>query len=179
MDLRDPIYRDVLLEEIQRSVIDHGLDGIFLDTVGDIDEYVKHAGVRQEMREAYRTLLRQITGRFGPIPMIQNRGFNSLELAAPYIEGILWEDWRADWEQDAWTRKEGRDGASRAREGTEGFLRVLLLGCKKRQVGKKAALCSLGRAGRLRKQGALAAYSDGISQRAPWIRRGRQIRVRE
>ncbi|MDQ1912470.1 endo alpha-1,4 polygalactosaminidase [Paenibacillus sp. GD4] len=104
MDLRDPIYRDVLLEEIQRSVIDHGLDGIFLDTVGDIDEYVKHAGVRQEMREAYRTLLQQITGRFGPIPMIQNRGFNSLELAAPYIEGILWEDWRADWEQDAWTR---------------------------------------------------------------------------
>lgn len=103
MDLRQPGYRSLLLSEVQESIIDKGLDGIFLDTVGDIDDYVTSPGDQRELRAAYRTWLQQLHGRTGSLPVIQNRGFDTLEHAVPYIQGVLWEDWKSGWERDAWT----------------------------------------------------------------------------
>ncbi|MCZ8514664.1 endo alpha-1,4 polygalactosaminidase [Paenibacillus filicis] len=104
MDLRQISYRQLLLQEIKESAVDKGFDGVFLDTVGDIDEQISDASVRQSMQEAYGSWLRQVRERYVTLLLIQNRGFDSLEAAAPFIQGFLWEDWRSGWFKDAWSR---------------------------------------------------------------------------
>ncbi|MCZ8519007.1 MULTISPECIES: endo alpha-1,4 polygalactosaminidase [Paenibacillus] len=104
MDLRQPAYRKVLLDEIG-LMVDKGFPVLFLDTVGDIDEYIPDRLTREQMRKAYVTFLGEIHTRFAGLSLIQNRAFDSLPLAAPYIQGFLWEDWRGEWRQDEWTAK--------------------------------------------------------------------------
>lgn len=105
MDLRQKHYRVLLLAEIQTSIQDKGLDGLFLDTVGDIDDYIYEPSVVIQMRQAYQELLQDIRRIFPNLLLIQNRGFDSLDYSASFIHGLLWEDWRGEWRQDLWMKK--------------------------------------------------------------------------
>ncbi|WP_281888876.1 endo alpha-1,4 polygalactosaminidase [Paenibacillus sp. YYML68] len=119
MDLRRPEYRELLLEEIGASAANKGFGVVFLDTVGDIDEYVVDPGLQQQLRDGYRELLRSIRERFGTMLVIQNRGFDSLSAASGYIHGFLWEDWQRGWKDSEWVsqrvdrlRREQRKGVA-------------------------------------------------------------------
>jgi hypothetical protein len=104
MDLRRPHYRELLLQEIGASITDKGLNGVFLDTIGDMDDHIKDIAVQTQIRQAYRVFLQDLTKRFPKLLLIQNRGFDSLDYATPYIHGILWEDWQGAWKQDPWIK---------------------------------------------------------------------------
>ncbi|MCY9694561.1 endo alpha-1,4 polygalactosaminidase [Paenibacillus alginolyticus] len=104
MDLRQLHYRQLLLSEIKTSISDKGLDGMFLDTVGDIDDWIQDAATQTQTREAYRSFLHDVSNQYPELSMIQNRGFDTLDYALPYMDGLLWEDWRANWKEDTWMR---------------------------------------------------------------------------
>lgn len=104
MDLRQLHYRQLLLSEIKTSISDKGLDGMFLDTVGDIDDWIQDAATQTQTREAYRSFLQDVSNQYPELSMIQNRGFDTLDYALPYMDGLLWEDWRANWKEDTWIR---------------------------------------------------------------------------
>lgn len=104
MDLRQSHYRQLLLSEIKTSISDKGLDGMFLDTVGDIDDWIQDAATQTLTREAYRSFLQDVSDQYPELSMIQNRGFDTLDYALPYIDGLLWEDWRANWKEDMWMK---------------------------------------------------------------------------
>ena len=41
MDLREKHYREVLLWKVEKMMTERGLDGIFFDTVDDLDYYFR------------------------------------------------------------------------------------------------------------------------------------------
>ncbi|MBP1967718.1 endo alpha-1,4 polygalactosaminidase [Paenibacillus aceris] len=104
MDLRHAHYREVLLAEIQTSIADKGMNGVFLDTVGDIDDYIKEKTAQTQTREAYVTLLQSVSKQYPQLSIIQNRGFETLDYSAALIDAFLWEDWRANWKKDTWMK---------------------------------------------------------------------------
>lgn len=101
MDIRSPSYRNVLLEEWQGMSERWELDGMLLDTVGDIEEFIP-ADKRDEASRAYRSFLSVAASRFSKHRRIQNRGFIQLDSCTSLLNGFLWEDWRAEWKRDAW-----------------------------------------------------------------------------
>ncbi|KGP90280.1 hypothetical protein N780_06220 [Pontibacillus chungwhensis BH030062] len=106
MDLTSPHYQSILRKDMKVQVIDKGFDGIFLDTVGDIDD--QHAHDKNELkaqRKAYVEFLKFVRREYGSIPIIQNWGFSTLaDVSAPYVNGIMWERFEYNVVQDAWSQ---------------------------------------------------------------------------
>jgi len=103
MDLTCGHYRLLLLEEIEDQIAAKGLDGILLDTVGDIEEFVA-TGRREPQLAAYVELLRELKRRYPALALVQNRGFAAAKLAARWLDGFLWEDWNGSWRSSGWMR---------------------------------------------------------------------------
>lgn len=106
MDLTSTHYQSILKQDMEVQVIDKGFDGIFLDTVGDIDD--QHAGnedVLTAQRQAYVKFLKSIRREYGSVPIVQNWGFGTLaDVSAPYVDGIMWERFQYDVIQDEWSQ---------------------------------------------------------------------------
>ncbi|WP_164462114.1 endo alpha-1,4 polygalactosaminidase [Bacillus sp. FJAT-42376] len=105
MNMTSDHYRSTLLEEIKNQIIDKQLDGVFLDTVGDIDDYFiddpKEMGRQQT---GLIQLLKELESR--QISVIQNWGMRTLQKTAPYIDGFMWEDFQySEIMMDDWSRK--------------------------------------------------------------------------
>ena len=49
-------------------------------------------------------ILQEVSDLYPEISVIQNRGFETIDYSLPYIDGFLWEDWRANWKKDAWMK---------------------------------------------------------------------------
>jgi polysaccharide biosynthesis protein PelA len=96
MDLRSPSYRRLLYDELDVMHQLWPFDGIFLDTIGDIEEYVPNAD-KEQMSESYRTFLTMMASRYPQTKRIQNRGFSQLYACCDLLDGFLWEDWRSTW----------------------------------------------------------------------------------
>lgn len=106
-NIASPHFRDLLLTEIQNQIIAKGIDGVFMDTVGDLDnEHMTNRAILNEQRDGLVSLLQQIRSRHGRIPLVQNWGFDTLEKAtAAYVDGIMWEGFNADTiKHDAWSQ---------------------------------------------------------------------------
>jgi polysaccharide biosynthesis protein PelA len=107
MDISQPHFRQILLEEIQEEIIAKGFDGIFLDTVGDIDDYfLKKPKELKKLRTGYINLLKEIKKQNKDIVLIQNWGFDTYKNASkPFIDGILWENFSKSGNQyDKWSQ---------------------------------------------------------------------------
>lgn len=104
MDLRSTQYQDLLQSEIQTHIVDLNMDGVFLDTIDDIDYQVKDPFVQAQHRQCYKNFLHKLVTRHPQLSILQNRGFDSLTAASPYLHGILWEGWRSGWQYDLWTK---------------------------------------------------------------------------
>ncbi|WP_345240538.1 endo alpha-1,4 polygalactosaminidase [Pontibacillus salipaludis] len=93
MDLTSSHYQSVLRTDLKAQVIDKGFDGIFFDTVGDIDDqHSQNSTVLTAQRNAYVELLKFVRHEYGQIPIIQNWGFDTLKTtSAPYVDGVMWE----------------------------------------------------------------------------------------
>jgi len=92
-DITQSHYQDVLLDMIETRIVNNGMDGIFLDTVDQLEHYDYDLDVKTELHEGYRTFLIKLRERYPEFIVIQNRGFKSLyDFSYEYIDGFLWED---------------------------------------------------------------------------------------
>jgi len=106
-NIASPHFQGLLLTEIQNQVVAKGIDGVFMDTVGDIDnEHLNNPTVLKQQRDGLVNFLKQARVRYGEIAMVQNWGFDTLETStAPYVDGIMWESFNADTiKSDAWSQ---------------------------------------------------------------------------
>ena len=106
-NIASPHFQGLLLTEIQNQVIAKGIDGVFMDTVGDIDnEHLNNPTVLKQQRDGLVNFLKQARARYGDIAMVQNWGFDTLETStAQYVDGIMWESFNADTiKSDAWSQ---------------------------------------------------------------------------
>ncbi|MCP2035271.1 endo-alpha-1,4-polygalactosaminidase (GH114 family) [Planomicrobium sp. HSC-17F08] len=93
MDISEKHYRDVLMHKIRTEINEKQMDGIFLDTVDDLDYYFRDDPVTQKaMRTGYKQLLEEIKTAYPDLLIIQNRGFESYKaVSREKVDGILWE----------------------------------------------------------------------------------------
>jgi len=93
MDMTSPHYQDVLLAEIEKQVVNKELDGVFLDTVGNIDSYLPESE-QEEQNQAMQDFMKKIKKQFDGLSIAQNWGFDTLvNYTAPYVDFIMWEDY--------------------------------------------------------------------------------------
>lgn len=92
MDMTSSHYQDILLTEIEKQIVQKGLDGVFLDTVGNINSYLPEDEQKWQ-NEAMLSFIQQIKQRHPTLSVAQNWGFQTLiDYTAPYVDFIMWED---------------------------------------------------------------------------------------
>ncbi|MCL6570108.1 MAG: endo alpha-1,4 polygalactosaminidase [Bacillus sp. (in: Bacteria)] len=93
MDLRESHYRNVLLNKIKTEIVDKQFNGIFFDTIDDIDYYFHgQKDVQDAYRVAYIDLLRTINKKYPKLSIMQNRGFDTfLASTRNKVDAFLWE----------------------------------------------------------------------------------------
>ncbi len=94
MNLADSHYRSIIINKVKQQIIEKGIDGVFLDTAGDIDDYFyDQAAVQEKFRLAYVNLLKEIKSVDSNLLLVQNWGFETIKSATlNFIHGVLWED---------------------------------------------------------------------------------------
>ncbi|MBM7649095.1 endo-alpha-1,4-polygalactosaminidase (GH114 family) [Bacillus ectoiniformans] len=81
MDIREEHYRQALLWKVEHYIADQKLDGVFFDTVDDLDYYFRdRPAVLEEMQAAYRTLLNEIHKRHPDMLIIQNQRWGRIQV---------------------------------------------------------------------------------------------------
>jgi len=92
MDIRSKHYQEVLLQEIKRQIIDKGLDGVFLDTVGNIDDFLPDSQ-KAAFSRAMTVFMKKIKQQYHGLSIAQNWGFETLfGYTGKYVDFIMWED---------------------------------------------------------------------------------------
>jgi endo-alpha-1,4-polygalactosaminidase (GH114 family) len=107
MDLRESHYREALLWKVKNYIADQGLDGVFFDTVDDLDYYFRDNGeVQNKLRDGYVSLLKEIKEEYPDMLIIQNRGFGTVKASSRnYIDGMLWEGFDSkDIKESEWAK---------------------------------------------------------------------------
>lgn len=107
MDLSKPHYQSVLMNKVTSEIAGKQMDGVFLDTVGDIDDYFYNDPQTQDQfRSAYKTLLEKIKSACPNLSLIQNWGFDTLKTTSgSMIHAVLWEDFsKSTITGDAWSQ---------------------------------------------------------------------------
>lgn len=108
MNMSSSHYRSVLIDQIKLHIQDKGMDGIFFDTAGDIDDYFcDDAKQLKVQRDGFISLLQQVKSQFPEKSIIQNWGIDTLTAAsAPYVDGIMWENFNQPIvAKDAWAQE--------------------------------------------------------------------------
>ncbi|MGD6818108.1 endo alpha-1,4 polygalactosaminidase [Metabacillus sp. 113a] len=93
MDMKSTGYRTKLLNEADKQISDKQLDGVFMDTVGDIDDYFADDPKELNAQQEGLILLFQDLENRG-LSIIQNWGMNTAAKTAPYIDGFMWESFQ-------------------------------------------------------------------------------------
>ena len=83
VDVSSSVWKDIILREVDKF-INMGFDGIFLDTID--------SAIHTNQKEDVIRLIKDIRERYLNIIIIQNRGFEVVDKTAPYIDGVLFED---------------------------------------------------------------------------------------
>jgi endo-alpha-1,4-polygalactosaminidase (GH114 family) len=120
MNISEEHYRDVLMRKISTEIQEKRMDGIFFDTVDDLDYYFRDdPAAEKAMRAGYKELLDEIEAAYPNLLIIQNRGFDTYKaVSRKKVDGILWEGYdiqelkKSDWAQNwrSYWRKEQRFG---------------------------------------------------------------------
>jgi endo-alpha-1,4-polygalactosaminidase (GH114 family) len=107
MNINSRHYRELLFADYRAQVIEKGLDGVFLDTMGNADDQIWPDDISDRQREGSVEFVKSLRSAYPERVIIQNWGLTKLkDRTAPYIDGILWEDFEPDvvsrdeWSQD-------------------------------------------------------------------------------
>ena len=89
-------YQDILIESLEKRALSKGMDGVFLDTVGTLDDYKRNDIIYNTLLSGYEQFLQKLRRNYPGIYIIQNRGFEALtRVSSDYIDGVLWENFNA------------------------------------------------------------------------------------
>lgn len=92
VDMTSAHYQELLLEEIKAQIVQKGLDGVFLDTVGNINSFLPEKE-QHAQNEAMLSFIKEIKQQYNGLSIAQNWGFQTLaDYTAPYVDFIMWED---------------------------------------------------------------------------------------
>ncbi|WP_078409081.1 hypothetical protein [Priestia abyssalis] len=93
MNLRSKRWMDYLLTEARYRLHSMGTDGLFLDTVGDLELAELPSALKADQMDALSNLFYTMDLLYPNHLFIQNNGIESLFLrTAPWIDGIVWEN---------------------------------------------------------------------------------------
>ncbi len=98
MDYRAPQWRHYLLEKHFRPLWQQGYRAFFLDTMDSYLLVQKQGPERQAQEDGLRELLRTIKSEFSGSKIIVNRGFDVLDTAHDYIDGLIAEAYFSGWD---------------------------------------------------------------------------------
>lgn len=108
MDIREEHYRQLLVNQVNADIVSRGMDGVFLDTVDDIDYYLHERHEEQNsFRQAYQSLLIEIKKQDESLLLMQNRGFDTLMTGSEsLVDAFLWESFNYNKLKDSrWGQK--------------------------------------------------------------------------
>ncbi len=93
VDIRASIWREYILDKISELIEVLGYDGIFIDTITNIERNDLLWRYNFDLHKSYEALLRDIREKYPEIILIQNNGFNSLiDYSWKYIDYLCWEN---------------------------------------------------------------------------------------
>ncbi|MDP4171701.1 MAG: hypothetical protein Q8906_13900 [Bacillota bacterium] len=93
VNLRSKKWITHLMSEVKYRLQFLGTDGIFMDTIGDLELPYLPPAVKKEQMEAYVNILYIFKTMYPNHLFLQNNGLESIVLeSAPWIDGILWEN---------------------------------------------------------------------------------------
>ncbi len=105
MDPRSGHWVETLLEVARREILAKGCHGLFLDTIGDVEDPTLPERLRMQLIPACALLVKRLRERFPSAILVQNWGLDILyRLALPHLDGVCWENFPARWPRDAWSR---------------------------------------------------------------------------
>lgn len=93
VDLRSKNWINLLMHRIGGYLRVVGYDGIFIDTISNVEWPMLPAGVRAEQQGAAVALMQRLRSLYPDYVLLQNNGLETLcEDTVPYIDGICWEN---------------------------------------------------------------------------------------
>jgi hypothetical protein len=93
MDLRSVKWLGLLHHRIGSKLLRNGYDGVFLDTIGNVEMEYPRIPQRHEQIAAAAQFVRRLRELFPEHIIIQNNGLNELCMqTAPWIDGLCWEN---------------------------------------------------------------------------------------
>jgi polysaccharide biosynthesis protein PelA len=91
-DARSTHYQDAMIEVVRQRVVEKGYDGVFFDTLDDL-ESIADATTRSELTSAYRAFLARVKATWPDLLIIQNRAFELYKSgSAASVDGLMYED---------------------------------------------------------------------------------------
>ncbi|HEU4965141.1 MAG TPA: endo alpha-1,4 polygalactosaminidase [Bacilli bacterium] len=106
MNINADHYRSLLLQDYREQILDKRLDGVFLDTVGNVDDEIWPQNVSDRQRDGVVTFIQALHDAHPDKGIVQNWGVETLkDRTAASIDGILWEDFdHRSAAEDEWTQ---------------------------------------------------------------------------
>lgn len=106
MNINSAKYRALLFADYEAQIVQKGLTGVFLDTVGNSDDGIWPDLIADAQRDGTVSFITDLRSKHPHRPILQNWGLGALkDRTAPYIDGILWEDFTPEVsEVDEWSQ---------------------------------------------------------------------------
>ncbi len=93
MDINSNHYRELLMKDYAAHIAEKGLHGVFLDTMGNVDDQIWPADISDRQRDGAVAFVAALRDRYPERTIVQNWGLTELkDRTAPYLDAILWED---------------------------------------------------------------------------------------
>lgn len=93
LDLRSAKWQEFIYIKTEKLIKDVGYNGLFIDTIGDLELNIIPSVERQQLINAAVSILKRIKETFPHCILIQNNGLNEICLMTqPYLDGICWEN---------------------------------------------------------------------------------------
>lgn len=110
MDMTSSHYRSVLMNDIQTQVVDKGFDGVFFDTVSDMEDQFHGKDPQQynAQKNAFITLQNQLDRQYENLFKIQNWGIELFRAdTVQYMDALMWEGFEyKSMTKDEWSQNQ-------------------------------------------------------------------------
>lgn len=93
LDLNNPMCRKLLVELTKSEALNYGCDGVFMDTLADIDNATLPEDMRKKQLDGLDKLLKDLRATYPKCILISNWTLqSSLPVVAKYVDIVCWED---------------------------------------------------------------------------------------
>jgi uncharacterized protein (TIGR01370 family) len=101
VDVRNPLWTKMVIEQLVPEILAKGFDGVFLDTLDNPGDLERTNPARfRGMTHAAAQLVKAIKHNFPKALIMQNRGYELLPEVAPHIDMVLGESVYTDYNFD-------------------------------------------------------------------------------